>query len=178
MVNVSINGWPRGQSRLPGCHVDWWAAEVSIALTVWQTKYIRIHPCILSRKNSMRHLMILIMMIRVQNAYEQLYSHSNVSGVVKSLWTTLDSSLVQKIFAMGSYHRSVIMWLPWTLFIQTCVHVTMCGKQIRRYLHLSKILLKWKKQDFAHVKTNLLSKQMKSNDFRAFMNRAVSCATR
>ena len=47
----------------------------------------------------MKHLM---MMIRVQDAYEQFYSHSNVSSGVKSLWTTLDSGLVQKIFAMGS----------------------------------------------------------------------------
>ena len=61
MANVRIKGGLRGQSRLPGCRMDCWAAHVSIALTVSQTKYIRIHSCILS---------ILIMMIRVQNVYE------------------------------------------------------------------------------------------------------------
>ena len=36
----------------------------------------------------MKHLVILNMMIKVQNAYEQIYSHSNVSSGVKRLRTT------------------------------------------------------------------------------------------
>ena len=36
MTNVRIKGAPRGQSRLPGCHVDCWAAQVTITLTVSQ----------------------------------------------------------------------------------------------------------------------------------------------
>ena len=42
----------------------------------------------------MKHL---VMMIGVQDDYELFCSHSNVSSGVKSLWTTLDSGLVQKI---------------------------------------------------------------------------------
>ena len=144
MANVHIKGWLRGQSRLPVvCHVVCWAAHVFIALTVSQTNYIRIHSCILSRQNSLKHLVIIIMMGMVQNACEQFCSHSNVLSGVKSLWTTLDSGLVQKTSAMCSYRRSVIMWLPWTVFIQTCAHVTMlCGNQIRRSHHLSEIWLR------------------------------------
>ena len=56
MTDVRIKGGPRGRSgRLPGCQVDCWAAQVSTALTVSQTKYIRIHrafcPGIIPRKN-------------------------------------------------------------------------------------------------------------------------------
>ena len=51
-------------------------------------------------------------MIMVQNADDLFYSHSNASSGVKSLLTTLDSGLVQKIFSMGSCRRRVILWLP------------------------------------------------------------------
>ena len=39
-------------------------------------------------------------------------------------------------------------------------------------------LIEMIKQDFIHVKTNLLSWQMKSNDFRAFIDRPVRSVAR
>ena len=70
MADVHTKGGPRGQSRLSGCHMDYWAAHMSIARTVSQTKYIIIHSCILSRTNSTKNSIILIMMIKVQNVHE------------------------------------------------------------------------------------------------------------
>ena len=67
IANERIKDERRGQSRLPGCHVDCWAAHVSTALKVSQTINIRTHSRIHSKKNSTNNLVILIMMIRVQS---------------------------------------------------------------------------------------------------------------
>ena len=67
IANERIKDERRGQSRLPGCRVDCWAAHVSTALKVSQTIYIRTHSRIHSKTNSTNNLVILIMMIRVQS---------------------------------------------------------------------------------------------------------------
>ena len=67
-----------GPSCLPGCHVDCWAPQVSIVLTVSQTKYIRVHSRILLRKNSMKNLVVWI----ICSGYKMLIN--NLIAIPKS----------------------------------------------------------------------------------------------
>ena len=123
--DCTYKGWLRGQwPCVPGSHVNCWAVQMSIALTMSHMEYIRIHSCILAEKN-----------------FKKIYWCNYYDLGTKCLWMMLFLSQMSRMEQRACERYWIQVWfgrfyhgllsLKWQnevtidRFRQTCAHVTM-----------------------------------------------------